>query len=66
MLSSSSPYWRLKHPRYANALLNQQPREFFHWPNAPVLKHLHAMGLAAWKTLEGNIEISPDGKLTAT
>jgi hypothetical protein len=59
-------YWRLKHPRYANALLSQQQREFFHWPNAPDLKQLHAMGLAAWKTQEGNIEISPDGKLTAT
>jgi hypothetical protein len=59
-------YWRLKHPRYANALLSQQPREFFDWPNAPDLKQLHAMGLAAWKMQEGNIEISPDGKLTAT
>jgi hypothetical protein len=44
-------YWRLKHPRYANALLSQQPREVFHWPNAPDLKQLHAVGLAAWKTV---------------
>jgi hypothetical protein len=58
--------WRLKHPRYANALAGQQPREFWDWPNVPDVKQLHALGQAAFRTEEGSIEISPDGKLTAT
>lgn len=58
--------WRLKHPRYAEALASEQPREFWDWPNTPPLKQLHAMGVAAFKTVEGRVEIGPDGMLKAT
>lgn len=59
-------WWQLKHPKYAEALAHQQPEEFWHWPNTPDLKQLHKLGVAAWKTIEGKIEISPDGTLKAT
>jgi hypothetical protein len=58
--------WRLKHPRYANALAGQHPREFWDWPNVPDVKQLHAMGQAAFRTEEGSVEIGPDGLLKAT
>jgi hypothetical protein len=58
--------WRLKHPQYANALAGQHPREFWDWPNVPDIKQLHALGQAAYRTEQGSITISPDGKLIAT
>lgn len=62
----ATAWWRLKHPRYAYALATQQPREFWDWPNTPVLKQLDALGKAALQTVEGSITITPDGKLKAT
>jgi hypothetical protein len=59
-------WWRLKHPRYASALASQHPREFWDWPNVPDVKQLHVLGQAAFRTQEGSITISPNGKLTAT
>ena len=58
--------WRLKHPKYADALAGDHPREFWDWPNVPETKQLHQMGLAAWMTAEGRVEIGPDGTLKAT
>jgi hypothetical protein len=62
----TTSWWRLKHPRYANALARQHPREFWNWPNVPDVKQLHALGQAAYRTQEGSVTISPDGKLIAT
>jgi hypothetical protein len=59
-------WWRLKHPKYAAALRNQQPKEFWQWPNTPALKELHQLGVAAFRTQEGRVEITPEGKLSAT
>jgi hypothetical protein len=59
-------WWKLKHPKYAEALARQQSQEFWHWPNTPDSKQLHQMGMAAWRTEEGKIEILPNGKLKAT
>lgn len=58
--------WRLKHPNYAQALGAQHPREFWDWPNVPDVKQLHALGQAAYRTEQGNVTISPNGKLVAT
>jgi hypothetical protein len=58
--------WRLQHPKFAQALARQQERAFWHWPNVPVVKQLHVLGQAAYRTQEGSIEIAPDGKLKAT
>ena len=62
----ATSWWRLKHPKFASALARQQAVEFWEWPNVPDVKQLHALGQAAYRTQEGSIEISPDGKLTAT
>ena len=62
----ATAWWRLKHPRYANALAGQHPREFWDWPNVPAVKQLHVMGQKAFRTEEGSIEIGPDGTLKAT
>ena len=62
----ATSWWRLKHPQYANALAGQQPREFWHWPTVPGVKQLHALGQAAYRTEQGSVTISPDGKLIAT
>jgi hypothetical protein len=58
--------WRLKHPQYASALAGQHPREFWDWPNVPNVKQLHTLGQAAYRTEQGSVTISPDGKLIAT
>lgn len=62
----ATSWWQLKHPRYAYALMSQQPAEFWDWPNTPKVKQLTVMGKAALQTAEGSITITPDGKIQAT
>jgi hypothetical protein len=62
----ATSWWRLKHPKFARALARQQAAEFWDWPNVPDVKQLHALGQAAYRMQEGQVEIGPDGLLRAT